>query len=106
MKLVTCGAAQQIRPPLKAADHADVNGVGHGDLGQGLARGTPLERKTPKFTNFPILDPRDGRWERFAALDRWEFMDKQTKREVWLLAIGTALVEIPIAFAAFTILSH
>jgi hypothetical protein len=33
-------------------------------------------------------------------------MDKQTKREVWLLAVGTALVELPIAFAAFTILSH
>jgi hypothetical protein len=33
-------------------------------------------------------------------------MDKQTKREVWLLAIGTALVELPVAFAAFTILSH
>jgi hypothetical protein len=33
-------------------------------------------------------------------------MDKQTKREVWLLAIGTALAELPIAFAAFTILSH
>jgi hypothetical protein len=33
-------------------------------------------------------------------------MDKQTKREVWLLAIGRVLVELPVAFAAFTILSH
>jgi hypothetical protein len=33
-------------------------------------------------------------------------MDKQTKREVWLLAIGTALVELAIAFTAFPILSH
>jgi hypothetical protein len=33
-------------------------------------------------------------------------MDKQTRREVWLLAIGTALVELPFAVAAFTILSH
>jgi hypothetical protein len=33
-------------------------------------------------------------------------VDKQTKREVWLLAIGTALIELPVAFAAFTILSH
>jgi hypothetical protein len=35
-----------------------------------------------------------------------ESMDKQTKREIWLLAIGTALVELPVAFAAFAILSH
>jgi hypothetical protein len=33
-------------------------------------------------------------------------MDGQTKREIWLLAIGTVLVELPVAFAAFTILSH
>jgi hypothetical protein len=35
-----------------------------------------------------------------------ENMDRQTKREIWLLAIGTIIVEIPVAFAAFTILSH
>lgn len=40
------------------------------------------------------------------ALGRWESMDKQTKREFWLLAIGTALIELPVAFAAFSILSH
>jgi hypothetical protein len=33
-------------------------------------------------------------------------MDAQTKHEIWLLAIGTALVELPVAFAAFTIFSH
>jgi hypothetical protein len=33
-------------------------------------------------------------------------MDGQTKREIWLLAIGTALVELPVAFTVFTILSH
>jgi len=33
-------------------------------------------------------------------------MDGQTKREIWLLAIGMALVELPVAIAAFTILSH
>jgi hypothetical protein len=33
-------------------------------------------------------------------------MDRQTKREIWLLVIGTA-VEVPLfAFAAFTILTH
>jgi hypothetical protein len=35
-----------------------------------------------------------------------ESLDKQTKREIWLFAIGTALVELPVAFAAFAILSH
>jgi hypothetical protein len=30
-------------------------------------------------------------------------MDAQTKREIWLLAIGTFLLEAPVAFAAFAI---
>ena len=30
----------------------------------------------------------------------------QTKREIWLLTMGTIIVEIPVAFAAFTIWSH
>jgi hypothetical protein len=33
-------------------------------------------------------------------------MDTQTKREIWLLAIGTALVELPAAVIAFTVLTH
>jgi hypothetical protein len=33
-------------------------------------------------------------------------MDKQTRYEIWFLAIGTILVEVPVAFAAFVILSH
>jgi hypothetical protein len=34
-------------------------------------------------------------------------MDTRTKREIWLLAIGTILAEMPIvAIAAFAILSH
>jgi hypothetical protein len=33
-------------------------------------------------------------------------MDSQTKREIWLLVIGT-VVEVPLfAFAAFAILTH
>ncbi len=40
------------------------------------------------------------------VFERWENMDRQTKREIWLLTIGTIIVEIPVAFAAFTILSH
>jgi hypothetical protein len=37
---------------------------------------------------------------------RWSRMDKQTQHEFWILAIGTILLEAPVAFAAFTILSH
>jgi len=33
-------------------------------------------------------------------------MDIQTKREIWLLAIGTALVEAPVAMIAYAILTH
>jgi hypothetical protein len=33
-------------------------------------------------------------------------MDRQTKHEILLLAFGTILVELPLAFAAFAILSH
>jgi hypothetical protein len=44
--------------------------------------------------------------ERSMSLSVRRSMDAQTKREIWLLALGTALVELPVAFAAFTILSH
>jgi hypothetical protein len=33
-------------------------------------------------------------------------MDPQTKREIWLIAIGTALLEVPAAVIAFTVLTH
>ena len=33
-------------------------------------------------------------------------MDTQTKREIWLLALGTIIVEVPVAFAAFAVFSH
>jgi hypothetical protein len=33
-------------------------------------------------------------------------MDTQTRHEIWLLAIGTALVELPAAMIAFAILAH
>jgi hypothetical protein len=33
-------------------------------------------------------------------------MDTQTKREIWLLTIGTIVVEAPLAIAAFAILAH
>jgi hypothetical protein len=37
---------------------------------------------------------------------RWVIMDTQTKREIWLLTIGTIVVEAPLAIAAFAILAH
>jgi hypothetical protein len=33
-------------------------------------------------------------------------MEIETKREIWLLAIGTALIELPAAVIAFAILAH
>jgi hypothetical protein len=33
-------------------------------------------------------------------------MDPQTKRKIWLIAIGTALLEVPAAVIAFTVLTH
>jgi hypothetical protein len=32
--------------------------------------------------------------------------DPQTKREIWFLVLGTILVQVPVAIAAFTIFSH
>jgi hypothetical protein len=34
-------------------------------------------------------------------------MDTQTKREIWLLAIGTIMLEVPVAaIAVLAVLSH
>jgi hypothetical protein len=47
---------------------------------------------------------RQGSIPRFA---RWESMDKQSKREIWVLAISTVLVEVPVvAIAALAIAAH
>jgi len=43
--------------------------------------------------------------ERYVSLGRWSFMDDpQTKREIWFLVLGTVLVQVPIAIAAFAIM--
>jgi hypothetical protein len=34
------------------------------------------------------------------AFGRWGAMDTQSKREIWLLAIGTIMVEVPVATIA------
>jgi hypothetical protein len=45
--------------------------------------------------------------ERASAHQRWPSMDKQTKHEIWLLALGTILIEAPlVAMATVIILSH
>jgi hypothetical protein len=33
-------------------------------------------------------------------------MDTQTKREIWVLALVTIIVEVPVAFAAFAVFTH
>jgi hypothetical protein len=44
--------------------------------------------------------------DRSAPLSVGRYMDTQTKREILLLAIGTALVELPAAVIAFVVLTH
>jgi hypothetical protein len=49
----------------------------------------------------------DGLWSRSRGrrfVGRPE-MDKKTRHEIWLLTIGTILVEVPVAFAVFMILT-
>jgi hypothetical protein len=33
-------------------------------------------------------------------------MDPQTNREIWFIALGTILLQVPVAIAAFAIMSH
>jgi len=40
------------------------------------------------------------------SLSVGQSMDMQIKREIWLLALGTIIVEVPVAFAAFVVFSH
>jgi hypothetical protein len=50
-----------------------------------------------------------GTFRRNRRLDSagWErAMDKHTKHEILLLTIGTMILEVPAAIAAFVILSH
>jgi hypothetical protein len=44
--------------------------------------------------------------ERSMSLSVRRSMDTQTKREFWLLALGTIIVEMPVALAAFAVFSH
>jgi hypothetical protein len=47
------------------------------------------------------------RQELAASPKRWVIMDRQTKREILILAIGTALLEAPaIAITVLVVLGH
>jgi hypothetical protein len=52
--------------------------------------------------NLSIRDP----LERSMTLSVRRSMDMQTRREIWLLTLGTIIVEVPVAFAAFAVFSH
>jgi hypothetical protein len=55
----------------------------------------------------PVRGAPDSRsLERSMSLSVRRSMDTQTKREIWLLALGTIIVEVPVAFAAFAVFSH
>ena len=69
---------------------------------RGLSRG-PLARL--RRTQMESI----GTFRRNRRLDSagWErAMDKQMKHEILLLTIGTMIIEVPAAIAAFVILSH
>jgi hypothetical protein len=48
----------------------------------------------------------NGTLERFMSLRVRRSMDTQTKREIWLLTLGTIIIEVPVAFAAFAVFTH
>jgi hypothetical protein len=50
--------------------------------------------------------PDPGPLERSMSLRVRRSMDTQTKREIWLLALGTAIVEAPFVTIAVAILSR
>jgi hypothetical protein len=54
----------------------------------------------------PFRRPHGAGMDRFARRCVMRAMDRQTKHEIWLLALGTAILEVPVAIAAFVILSQ
>jgi hypothetical protein len=72
---------------------AGVGGLSHGPLAR--LRRTQME-SIGTFRRNRRLD--SAGWERA--------MDKQMKHEILLLTIGTMIIEVPAAIAAFVILSH
>jgi hypothetical protein len=85
-----------LRLALAGATRSGAAGVG------GLSRG-PLARLR-RIQLVSIGTFRDNRRWDTAGWER--AMDKQTKHEILLLTIGTMILEVPAALAAFVILSH
>ena len=54
----------------------------------------------------PFRRPHGAGMDRFARRCVMRAMDRQTKHEIWLLALGTAILEVPVAIAAFVSLSQ
>lgn len=73
-------------------DHGTLDGGAHG----ARINNTVAEPQVPRLARPGTIH----------ATARWHAMDAQTKREFWILAIGTALVEAPAAIIAYAILSH
>jgi hypothetical protein len=66
----------------------------------------PLSGRFRAFSvAFEARQIRDA-WERSMSLSVVRSMDTQTKREIWLLALGTIIIEAPVAFAVFAVFSH
>ena len=85
-----------LRLALTGATRSGAAGVG------GHSRGPPARLRR-------IQGESIGTFRRHRRLDSAgseRAMDKQTKHEILLLAIGTMILEVPAAIAAFVILSH
>jgi len=72
-----------------------------------------LQKRTPALTGPEAIRrlvelglKANGTLERSMSLRVRRSMDTQTKREIWLLTLGTIIVEVPVAFAAFAVFTH
>ena len=90
-------------PPWRVpqARPTDLRGIGRPSPGRGSSSGAAT-RQTKLLAHGAF--PRPGTAGHFR---RWDRMDSQSKREIWFLAIGTILVEMPIvAIAALVLATH
>jgi hypothetical protein len=94
-----CRTCEYTETDIVACDPLQSNAVGRteGELKPPKRRG---EREWTRISHFPL----SGNCPDLYALG--QSMDIETKREIWLLAIGTALIELPAAVIAFAILAH
>ena len=61
----------------------------------------------PVSAGYTLIEPCMGRAEPAVPMSVGQRMDDpQTKREIWFLVLGTIVVQVPVAIAAFVIMSQ